>query len=307
MPRPRPLPPALQAQPFTIRQATDAGLTRRRTRALDLASPCHGVRAPAAVEITLLIRARGLALATGAVVSHLSAAALWGFPLPLRFEDHKTIHLTSRGGARAVRRKSVCGHRLPLAEDEISDGRYVACTSPLRTWFDLAGILSLQDLVIAGDFLLRRKSPLSTPDALDSFLEGKKGRAGYPKAMKARVLIRANTDSPKETELRLLLTAAGLPEPGINVPMFDGTGGWIQDPDMSYEDFKIAIQYDGGHHAAPAQRRSDIYRDENARSLGWLVVVLTQLDLDPFAPGIEPSAVTKVRAALTSRGWKRAR
>jgi hypothetical protein len=307
MPRPRPLPPALQGQPFTIRQATAAGLTRRRARALDLASPCHGVRSPAAVEITLLVRARGLALAPGAVVSHLSAAALWGFPLPLRFEDHAVIHLTSRDGARAVRRKNVCGHRLSLPEDEICEGRYVACTSPLRTWFDLAGILSLQDLVIAGDFLLRRKAPLSTPEALDAFLAEKKGRAGYSKAMKARALIRANTDSPKETQLRLLLTGAGLPEPGINVPMFDETGGWIQDPDMSYEVFRIAIQYDGGHHATPAQRRSDIYRDENARSLGWVVVVLTQLDLEPLARGIEPSAVTKVREALTSRGWKRAR
>jgi hypothetical protein len=259
------------------------------------------------VEITLLIRARGLALATGAVVSHLSAAALWGFPLPLCFEDHKIIHLTSRDGARAMRRKNVCGHRLPLPEDEISDGRYVACTSPLRTWFDLAGILTLQDLVIAGDFLLRRKAPLATPEALDAFLEEKKGRAGYPKAKKARALIRANTDSPKETELRLLLTAAGLPEPRINVPMFDETGGWVQDPDLSYEEFKIAIQYDGGHHATPAQRRSDIYRDENARGLGWLVLVLTQLDLDPLVPGMEPSAITKVRRALTSRGWKSAR
>ncbi|WP_314194071.1 hypothetical protein [uncultured Arthrobacter sp.] len=116
--------------------------------------------------------------------------------------------------------------------------------------------------------------------------------------------MRANTDSPKETELRLLLIGAGLPEPAINVPMFDETGGWVQDPDMSYEEFKIAIQYDGGHHATPAQRRSDIFRDENARGLGWLVVVLTQLDLDPVARGMEPSAVTKVRKALTSRGWR---
>jgi hypothetical protein len=68
--------------------------------------------------------------------------------------------------------------------------------------------------------------------------------------MKARALIRANTDSPKETELRLLLTAAGLPEPAINVPM---------------------------------------------------------LDLNPLVPGMEPSAITKVRKALTSRGWKPAR
>lgn len=100
--------------------------------------------------------------------------------------------------------------------------------------------------------------------------------------MHARALIRADTDSPKETELRLLLVRAGLPEPAINMPMFDETGGWIQDPDMSYEDYKIAIQYDGGHHSSPAQRRSDIFRDEDARGLGWLVVVLTQWDLDPF-------------------------
>lgn len=87
--------------------------------------------------------------------------------------------------------------------------------------------------------------------------------------------------------------------------MFGETGGWVQDPDMSYDEFQIAIQYDGGHHATPAQRRSDIYRDESARGLGWLVLVLTQLDLDPLAPGMEPSAVTKVRKALVLRGWQR--
>ncbi|HKS02037.1 MAG TPA: hypothetical protein VJS86_10200 [Arthrobacter sp.] len=76
---------------------------------------------------------------------------------------------------------------------------------------------------------------------------------------------------------------------------------------MSYEEFKIAIQYDGGHHATPAQRRIDIYRDESARTLGWLVLVLTQLDLDPIVPGKEPTAITKGRKALTSHGWRPAR
>lgn len=121
--------------------------------------------------------------------------------------------------------------------------------------------------------------------------------------MQACSLIRAGTDSPKETELRLILIRHGLPEPGINVPMFDETGGWIQDPDLSYEQERIAIQYDGGHHAGPAQRRSDIFRDENARDAGWRVVVLTQWHLTPPGPGMEPAAVTRVRAALTERGW----
>ena len=84
-------------------------------------------------------------------------------------------------------------------------------------------------------------------------------------------------------------------------------------PDMSCEEFKIALQYDGGHHAAPARRRSDVFRDEKARGLGWLVVVLTQWDLDAsapgnaFAPGMEPQADTRVRAALISRGWRPSR
>lgn len=300
---PSELPPQLRNQPFTVSEARAAGLSRRRTRARDLVAPCHGVRAAAATKDTLLERLRALAAVTGAVVSHLSAAVLWGFPLPLASEVLAFVHLTSDPGQRAVRYKNVVGHQQHLEADEVVAGVWLRCTSPLRTWFDLAATLRLDDLVIAGDFLLRRRKPLTTVDALDAFLAGKQGRKGYRRAMRARALMRANTDSPKETELRLLLVRHGLPEPGINVPIFDETGGWIQDPDLSYEREKIAIQYDGGHHADPAQRRSDIYRDENARDAGWRVVVLTQRDLETFSPSMEPTAVTRVRAALADCGW----
>jgi very-short-patch-repair endonuclease len=277
-------------------------VSRRRTRARDLVSPCHGVRATAAIPDALLELACALAAVTVAVVSHLSAAALWGFPLP-GSANVALIHLTSPPGHRAVRRKNVMGHQQSLEPEEIVAGTRVRCTSALRTWFDLAGLLSLDDMVIAGDFLLRRRNPLATLNELDAYLAGKKGKPGYRNAMRARALLRAGTDSPKETELRLLLIRHGLPEPGINVPMFDNTGGWIQDPDLSYSRERVAIQYDGGHHANPAQRRSDIFRDENARDAGWRVVVLTQWDLTPFAPGMEPTAASRVRAALVERGW----
>ncbi|MET3810147.1 hypothetical protein [Arthrobacter sp. UYEF3] len=251
----------------------------------------------------MLERARSLAAVTGAVVSHLSAAALGGFPLPQAFENPAVVHLTSPPGRRAPRRKNVKGHEHSLEPDEIVAGTRVRCTSPLRTWFDLACILSLDELVIAGDFLFRRRNHLTAIDKLEAYLEGKQGRPGYRRAIQARALIRAGTDSPKETELRFLQVRHGLPEPGINVPIFDETGGWIQDPDLSYAEERIAIQYDGGHHSTPAQRRSDIVRDENARDAGWRVVVLTQWDLTPFAYSMEPTAVTKVRAALVERGW----
>ena len=303
MRQPSELPLRFQNRPFTVADARSAGLSRRRSRARDLVSPCHGVRATATAQDSLLERLRALTVVTGAVVSYLSAAVLWGFPLPQALENLAVVHLTNQPGRRAVRRKNVVGHEQSLTPEEIVTGTLVSCTSPLRTWFDLARILSLDDLVIAGDFLLRRRNPLTTVEALDAFLAGKEGMAGYRLAMRARALMRTNTDSPKETELRLLLIRHGLPGPGINAPIFDETGGWIQDPDLSYEKEKVAIQYDGAHHANPAQRRSDIFRDENARDAGWRVVVLTQWHLTPFAPGMEPSAVTRVRAALTERGW----
>ncbi|MEO5779028.1 MULTISPECIES: hypothetical protein [Arthrobacter] len=171
--------------------------------------------------------------ATGAVVSHTSAAELWGFPLPLSLNRCTLVHLTYPPGRHAVRRMGTIGHQKVLQPDEVTAGRLVQCTSALRTWFDLAGILSLDELVIAGDFLLRRKNPASTTAAMDAFLAGMRGRSGYRRALQARTLIRAGTDSPKETELRLLLIRYGLPEPGINVPLFDGTGRWIQDPETS--------------------------------------------------------------------------
>jgi hypothetical protein len=299
---PSELPEHLLSAPFTMAQARAAGVGRRRTRAADLISPCHGVRAAADAGDGLLERVRALTAITGAVVSYSSAAVLWGFPLPLAVERLLVVHLTTPPGQRAVRRKGVIGHQQALLPGEITAGRRVACTSPLRTWFDIAGMLGIDEAVVAGDFLLRRSSPLTTLGELDAYLDGKRGCPGYRRAMRARDLIRANTDSPKETELRLLLLRHGLPEPEINAPIFSQAGRWLQDPDLSYEDERVAIQYDGGHHATPAQRRSDIYRDENARDAGWRVVVLTQWDLTPAAPGMEPSAVTRVRAALREPG-----
>jgi hypothetical protein len=299
----KPLPEEFHDAPFTVAAALGAGVTRRRTRAGDLISPCHGVRRQNGTEATLLERVRALVVATGAIPSHTTAAGLWGFPLPLTLQDHALIHLTRQPGSRAVRRRGVIGHETRLHPGEITQGRMVACTSALRTWFDLALILCDDDLVIAGDYLLRRRNPLASIAELDAYLESKRGTPGCRRATRARAMMRAGTDSPKESEVRILLMRHGLPEPEINVPVFDETGGWVQDPDMSYPEYKISIQYDGGHHATPAQRRSDISRDEDALELGWRVVRLTQLDLDiRDATGV-PRAVTRVRKALVERGW----
>lgn len=129
---PSALPQDLRRRPFTVVQAQSAGLTRRRLRASDLVRPCRGARVSAAAEDTLLVRATALVVVTGGVVSHLSAALLWGFPVPLALENIDVVHLTCAGGQRAVRRKGVLGHQLVLQPAEITIGRHVQCTGKDR-------------------------------------------------------------------------------------------------------------------------------------------------------------------------------
>jgi hypothetical protein len=83
-----------------------------------------------------------------------------------------------------------------------------------------------------------------------------------------------------ESRLRLLLVLAGLPEPRIGHVIYDSDGGWLAQPDLSYPEFKIAIEYDGRHHLVDLRQwRRDIRRRENLERAGWLVRVITAHDL----------------------------
>ncbi len=157
----------------------------------------------------------------------------------------------------------------------------------------------------AGDFLLKRRLPLSSPAKLQAAVTRMSGRRGVLKACEALEWIRERTDSAKETEIRLLLLRAALPEPGINCAVLDANSAYLEEPDMTYPKFKIALQYDGGHHISEDQRRWDIFRDERIIEVGWRVLKLTQLDLNQPHSGGKPSVVSRTCAALIQRSWKR--
>jgi very-short-patch-repair endonuclease len=71
-----------------------------------------------------------------------------------------------------------------------------------------------------------------------------------------------------------------LPEPQVGRPVYDSDGGWLAQPDLSYPDYRIAIEYDGRHHLLDSsQWRRDIRRRENLERAGWLVRVITAADL----------------------------
>ncbi len=303
------LPKPFDTRAFTLGQGTDARLTRRRLLGDDLVRPTRGVRLHASHAAEFLDRAVAYQLAVpDSVISHITAAALWGFWLPLDLQASTDIHLTRPPGSRGPRRCGCIGHTGPLLACDIVRGRKAVVTGPERTWCDLAAVLELDELIIAGDFLLKRRSPFSTEAKLATAAAAMTRRRGCAAAREALLWIRPRTDSAKETELRLLLVRAGLPEPAVNCAILDGEGRlgdggrYVEEPDMMYGKYKIALQYDGGHPISEAQRRRDIGRDEQIIELGWRVLRFTQQDLDdPWSTG--PAAVARTRCALLERGW----
>lgn len=96
---------------------------------------------------------------------------------------------------------------------------------------------------------------------------------GVPQAREAIALVSENSWSPKETDLRLSwATAAELPTPSANRPVFDLRGRHLATPDLIDDHAGVVGEYDGPDHLDRTIRRDDLDRDEILRSHGLEVV-----------------------------------
>ena len=126
---------------------------------------------------------------------------------------------------------------------------------------------------LAGDFLLRRRRPLSS--AAELVAAASVPRSGARQARAALLHVRAGTDSPPESETRLLLVRGGLPEPIIGHTVFHD-GYFVGTPDLAYVDEKIAIEYQGsGHWLDRDVFEDDIIRRELFERAEWKNVLVT--------------------------------
>lgn len=178
----------------------------------------------------------------------------------------------------------------------------VRLTSPARTWLDLAQLMSIDDIVAAGDSIVvehgedhpRPRKPLATIEDLKAMVAAHPGMRGVRKARLALDLVRVGADSPPETKMRLILLQAGLPEPTLNHVIYNSWGAPALWPDAAYVKEGIALQYDGHHHGEPEHYKRDIRRQALTERLGWREVRVHHEDL----LGPRPEVVRKVRRAL---------
>lgn len=154
------LPEHLTTGSFSVRASDKAGVTRSRTLAKDLVLVSRGIRMPAASVASGAAALRAYTdLDDSSILVSLSAARIWGIPLPGNRNGDWRIHLARRNGFSFPRRVNVAGHLLTLLPAEAVEYDGVRLTSPARTWLDLASLLSVEELVAAGDHLVCSHGP----------------------------------------------------------------------------------------------------------------------------------------------------
>ncbi|MFE4197236.1 hypothetical protein ACFRJ9_15335 [Paenarthrobacter sp. NPDC056912] len=306
---PKQLPDHLEATPFTWQEALDAGVSRQRWRHRGLDSPSRGIRSPATdqvLELSMTVRPYTV-ITPFSAASHATAFVLWEFPGFLPGSHETVIHISRPDTMAIPRRKDVAGHTGQFFDDEIINHNGLLITSRARTWLDCARKMSIDEITVVADHLLRfprpefegRSAPYCTREDLEGMLDRHKGTPGIRKARLALEQARVGADSAPETRLRLALEWAGLPQAEVNRPTELGSGV-VRQPDLSYPELRVAVEYEGEGHSDPAQIVRDIEREEDFSRAGWTLVRISKRHMGKDAC----PAVSKVRNALIDHGWK---
>jgi hypothetical protein len=152
-----------------------------------------------------------LAVGPNAMLSHQSAAIVWGMCRAER--DSPPVHVLI-GPRRRTRRDGIAAHRtkqLERAEIRIHEGLPV--TSPARTLRDIAGTVTMRELERAVDEALIRR--IVRLQQLRDAVAADRGRRGGP-ILGALLEHRHNptiTRSQAEERMLEIIRAGGLPEP----------------------------------------------------------------------------------------------
>ena len=232
------------------------------------------------------VRAVALVLPAGAAFSHQTAAQLLGLPIPQRLHSSKPLHVTVLGQRGS--RKAVTWHKASIAGHVMARGLPV--TDAQRTWLDLGNALTVPEAVAVADAILRRGyvKVLSVPD----------GIRGAVCLRCARELADPRSQSPKESILRAELHLAGLPKPEVNLDVYEH-GDWVGRGDLVWCEYRLYVEYDGGHHIDPQQRHQDAQTRNRLGQLGWTVRVVTE-DMMKHVHEV----VSMLTEDLVQAGWR---
>jgi very-short-patch-repair endonuclease len=244
------------------------GAIARRLRSGRLERVHHGVYAlpntrdlPLAAETAAL-----LACGEGALLSHHSAATLWG----LRPGTARPVHVTIPGDRGGPDPDGVTVHRsLTLTPTDVRIHQGLPVTSPARTLLDVAATLPDRDVErLLDEALFARR--IVTMAQIDEVLSRAGGHAGRARLARIARNLTASTqtESPPEEGLLRLIRAAGMPEPQLQAYVL----GYRLD--FFWPDLRLAVEVDAyGTHGSSARFETDRRRDARLLTEKGIVVM----------------------------------
>lgn len=277
MPQP-PVPPRIQ-QPTDRAGARAAGVTDWQLRHLDIVRSSRDTYLPAAMADDVRTRVAAVLLGAppSAVVSHVTAASLWGLQIPLVAEDRR-VHLTVPPPTRIRSRSDRRVHCAQLEDWQIRRRGGMALTSPGRTWRDLAGELPAGALLAVTDQMLARRYPA---EALQRLVDGGRGMRGIRTARRVLAVADPLAGSPMESVLRWMIHEAGLPSPGA--PAHDpGAPSGVhrsRGPGLAWPGRRVLVEFDGDVHRERHVFVNDLRRQNGLILAGWVVLRFTSADV----------------------------
>jgi very-short-patch-repair endonuclease len=177
-----------------------------------------------------------------------------------------------------------------LADDEVCVRGSLDCTTPARTGYDIGRRIPGDLGVIRVDALLNATG--CTVDEIAAIADRYPGARGIRLLRETLTLADGGAESPKETELRLLLIRAGLPRPVTQIKVGN------RRVDMGYPELKVGVEYDGAQHwTDPDEHAADIDRLEYLAAQGWTIIRVSARQLR-YRPA---EIVRRVGDALLSR------
>jgi hypothetical protein len=228
-----------------------------------------------------------LACGPGAVLSHHSAAALWG----MRNPSGRAIEVTTPRKSRS--RGAIRRHFAILPPDEVTTERGISVTTVPRTLFDLAATSSADvvEHALRESEYLRLYDRLSLSDLLDRYPR-RRGRTTVRECLRRRAeLPSGRARSWLELEFLPFLRRNGLPRPQLNVWLQVG-GRWIQ-VDCLWRG-RVVVELDGfAGHGTRTAFREDRARDRKLRVAGYGVTRIAPEQLED-----EPEAIAADLRAL---------
>ena len=227
-----------------------------------------------------------LACGPGAVLSHRSAAALWGIRPTAQTRFEVTV------ARRGHNRPGIALHRARLAGEDTATEDHIPTTSLPRTLLDLASLTPLDAVVRALEEAERRRLIDTRP--VHELLERANGHAGtgrLTQALLAHDPQATRTKSDLERRFLTLITQAGLPRPALNTLV----AGF--EVDVVWRKERLIVELDGfATHRTRAAFERDRKRDAALLAAGHRTLRVTARRLD-----VEPAAiVTQVGVLLTA-------